>query len=177
MLNLGQKEKEGLLGNQFLTDRHMNAVSTVLMKQFPELPSLHNTLTITSFHPAEEGSFFYHNFCGHWALSRLADGKAHVYHSMQPRHLTPALTAQLHSLYGHLKKKNKLEIILPQVQKQQGTSDCGCFVICFSVSLMLGENSSELVYVQKELCYHIADCFSMGYFTRPPSMDMKAKCT
>ena len=147
------------------------------MKQFPELPSLQNTLTITWLHPAEEGSFFYHNFCGHQALSRLADGKMHVYDSMQPRSLTPAIIEQLCSLYGHLKKKNKLEIILPHVQKQQGTSDCGCFAISFSVSLMFGENPLELVYVQKELHYHIADCFSVGCFTWPPSMDRKAKCT
>ena len=88
------------------------------------------------------------------------------------------LIEQLHSLYGHLKNSNnKLEVILPQVQTQKGTTDCGCFAISFSVSLMLGENPSELVYTQKQLRQHIAECFSRGYFTQPPSINRKAKRT
>ena len=120
---------------------------------------------------AVDGSSASHSSCGHWALSRLAHGKVHLYDSMQPRSLAPALIEQLHSLYGHLKSDNKMEIVLPHVLKQKGT----CFAICFSVSLMLGENPSELVYAQKEQWYHIANCFSMGYLTRPPSTDRKAK--
>ena len=108
----------------------MNAASTILMKQFPELPLLQNT-RLTSLHPAKEGSFFT-TFVDTGPCQDLLT----VYDSMQPRSLAPALIEQLHSLYGHLKSSKKIEIVLPQVQKQKGPVTVAASL---SVSLMLGE--------------------------------------
>ncbi len=122
-----------LLKGGLLTDKHMDACLNTLSKQFPDIPDPQTALLAQlpgSLKAAQEKSMFFHNFSGHWALSRLSSGIVFLFDSLLPKELDLKLKEQMLSLYG------KCLVQRPYVQRQQGSKVCGCFAIAFYVSLL-----------------------------------------
>ena len=169
---LTEEDKERLSSGAQLSDKHMDGCIAVLKKQFPDMPAPQSTLLTSKpqrLKPAEENSIFFHNFNHHWVVSQLKDDVVYVYDSLLPKHLHPDLQQQLVSLYGNR------AVQIPLVQVQKGSSDCGCFAIAFTISLMYGDDPAAEVYDQKEMRQHLIKCFEYNYFTLFPSKPKKAK--
>ena len=150
----------------------MDGCGSLISKQFPELPTLQKTLyaqNLSKLQPAEELSLFFHNYSAHWVLSHLREGHVYVYDSLQIKTVHPDLKKQLLALYG------ESDVELVPVQLQAGTNDCGCFVVAFAVSLRYGDNPSMLVYRQKEMRQHMANCIQQQRFTPFPASKRRAK--
>ncbi len=81
----------------------------------------------------------------------------------------------MREIHGHLGDGNMLQVRAPQVQQQKGAADCGCFAVCFAVSLALGENPTDLLYSQKEMREHLIQCIEQGYFVPFSSSDKKTR--
>lgn len=152
---------------------HMNGCGLLLSKQFPELHALQKTVysqNISKLQPAKDFSLFFHFYSAHWVLSHFREGHVYLYDSLQCKTLHPNLKEQMVALYG-----DATEVEVIPVQVQVGTQDCGCFAIAFSVSLMFGDNPSSLVYKQKELRQHMADCITEQHWTPFPASERRAK--
>lgn len=161
-LKLSNQEKLQLTNGEKLNDKHMNGTALVLSKQFPDLPALQNTLLVQNLaklQPALEKSVFFHYYCAHWALSHLKQDVVYLYDSLLPKEIHPTLKNQLIALYG------KRKMIVPQVQIQKGSDDCGCFAIAFCVSLLFGDDPATLSYDQTKMRDHITECLSTVHFT------------
>ena len=177
-LNLTPDDRAILQEGGQLNDKIIAGVGMILESQFPELPQFQLTLytqAIENLHPAEEGSLFFHNFSNHWAVSHLAEGRVHLYDSLQSKKIVPELQKQLATLYGHFADEKGLRVFVPQVQLQRGATDCGCFAVAFAVSLLFGDDPSSLLYNQKEMRGHIKECLLAELFTPFPANEKKAR--
>ena len=151
----------------------MNATCILIREQFPDMPVPQTTLCAArpqSIKKAKEKSFFFHNFCQHWALSYIRDNTVYLYDSLQPKGINSStLAEQLRALYG-----NRI-VKVPQVQLQKGSEDCGCFAIAFCVSLMFGDDPATLYYDQKQMRKHLVQYFEAKCFTPFPACSKKLR--
>lgn len=150
----------------------MNATSLVLAKQFTTLPKPQNTLLVQNLdriQPAKEKSIFFHFYSAHWALSHLNEDVVYLYDSLRSKNIHPVLEKQLVTLYGRRK------VIVPQVQIQRGSDDCGCFAIAFCVSLLFGDDPATHVYDQEKMRDHIIECLSNTHFSPLPGRRKRSK--
>ena len=171
-LHLEVHDEQVLKEQESLTDKHMNAAASLLSQQFPDLPPIQCTLYSNiegRLQKAENNSVFFHSFSNHWCVSYFKEDTVQVYDSLQPKTLNQTLKKQLLDLYGNKKGS------IVQVQKQRGVTDCGCFTLAFTFSILCGDNPSLLVYDQSRLREHILQCFNAGFFQPFPSTEKKAK--
>lgn len=171
-LHLTEEDKKTLLGSERLIDKHIDGCGLLINKQFPELPRVQTTLytqKVSKITPAEDLSLFFHYYSAHWVLSHLSEGHVHIYDSLLIKTVHPILKQQLQALYG------EHDVELVPVLKQSGTSDCGCFVVAFAVSLLYGDNPAMLVYRQKEMRRHMADCLQKQHLIPFPASKRRAK--
>ena len=54
-------------------------------------------------------------------------------------------------------------VIMKNMQKQNGSLDCGLFAIAVMTSLAHKENPSTVTYDQKRLKQHLQECFYQAY--------------
>ena len=47
---------------------------------------------------------------------------------------------------------------MPQVQKQSGKSDCGCFAVAWAVHLAYGDKPATIILDQTQLGSHLEAC-------------------
>ena len=161
-LKLCDTDRRRLTDGALLTDKHMDGSAQLLAKQFPDMPGPQTTLRgqrPNLLQPAKENSMFFHNFCGHWALSHLKEDVVYLYDTLQPKSLHPDLQQQMVALYG------KRTVKIPSVQVQKGTTDCGCFAIAFCVTLLYGDDPTCLKYDQKKMREHIVTSLINRHFS------------
>ena len=160
-LKLSNQEKLQLTNGEKLNDKHMNGTALVLSKQFPcrsTCTTKHSACAKPCQTPASIGeiSFLSLLLC---SLGTIAQDVVYLYDSLLPKEIHPTLKNQLIALYG------KRKIIVPQVQIQKGSDDCGCFAIAFCVSLLFGDDPATLSYDQTKMRDHITECLSTVHFT------------
>ena len=101
----------------------MDGTSLLLAEQFPDMPAPQTTLRTTRLElikAAKDGSFFFHNFCEHWALSYIRDDVIYLYDSLQPKCIHCNLAEQLSALYGNWKVK-VLSVQMSKFKKETKT--------------------------------------------------------
>ena len=160
----------------WLTDQHIHAANKLLSKQFPELQGLQSTLLSQNggFVPVtSDGTAVQIHFCNgnHWVASSYRNQIISVYDSRPSRTMSTGLQEQLAHLYGHLESSmedNGLTIHHVPVQRQQGLSDCGPFVIAFALHAALGHDLKDITFDQEKLRGHLLSCFSDGHLAEFP---------
>ena len=78
----------------------------------------------------------------HWVTTCFMEGQVLLYDSLGQAKttLTPGLKKQVIELYGTTAGEGGvLNVAVPQVQKQSGKTECGCFAIAWAVHLAYGE--------------------------------------
>ena len=60
---------------------------------------------------------------------------------------------------------NDIKIVMPTVQKQVGSKDCGLFAIAISMALMLNVPPSTKEFNQSFMRSHLVSCLENGTFT------------
>ena len=68
--------------------------------------------------------------------------------------------------------KDELTYIVPACQEQEGADDCGLFAAAFLTDLALGNDPSLIVYDQKLLRHHMAQCFKDAEIRPFPQLRM-----
>ena len=67
----------------------------------------------------------------------------------------------------------EISIDIPDVQKQQGGSDCGLFALAFTTSLCANNSPSEISYIQHQFRNHLVSCFQNRMMSPFPARKRK----
>ena len=149
-----------------LTDRYVNSASAIIKQDFPDIKGLQSTLNAQrqkGFEPAEEGSIqvlYCANNYQHWVMTCFMEGQVLLYDSLGQAKatLTPGLKKQMIELYGTAAGEGVLNVAVPQLQKQSGKTDCGCFAIAWAVHLAYGDKPETIILDQRKLHSHLEAC-------------------
>ena len=63
--------------------------------------------------------------------------------------------------------ESRISFLLPKVQRQEGTHDCGLFAIAFAAKLCFSHNPvavSSMEYTQYAMHGHLINCLESAYF-------------
>lgn len=96
----------------------------------------------------------------HWVTSCYINGTVKLYDSLSCKILCSALEKQLKTLYGSLADSGELRVVVPSVQQQRGSNDCGVFAIAFLFHLALDDSQEDLIFKQSSMRHHLETCFS-----------------
>ena len=94
--------------------------------------------------------------------------------------MTPGLIKQIIELYGTTAGEGgvlNVHVAVPQVQKQSGKTDCGCFAIAWTVHLAYGDKPETIILDQTKLCSHLETCLLKQQFTPFSHTIKKTQCT
>ena len=94
--------------------------------------------------------------------------------------LTPGLIKQIIELYGTTAGEGgvlNVHVAVPQVQKQSGKTDCGCFAIAWTVHLAYGDKPETIILDQTKLRSHLEACLLKQQFTPFPHTIKKTQRT
>ena len=166
--------KEILVNGGQLDDQHIHLAQTLLQKQFSHLNGLQSTLLSETdgFAPVQQEGIQIHHVreTGHWVTSSSIGQSVAVYDSkFSGGDMSSSLTHQLALIYKLLVSTEDeygdaidppiLCVELPNVQQQNGVTDCGLFAIAFAVHLALGDDVAKLNFDQAEMRHHLQQCF------------------
>ena len=176
-LSLSLTDKYLLLHNKKLNSNHMEAVNIITRKQFPNIQSLQLTEKVPTFIKAEgrwhagtvmdpvtaPAGQILHTHSDHWVVSFLEkDNKIYVFDSLGTERpesciLTPGLQIQLAILYG--KDKKSLDIIFPDTQRQNNSTDCGLFAIAHLLEFCMKQKTCpNVIFDTTKMRKHLSSC-------------------
>ena len=171
-ISLKLEEKEMLLGGLQLTDMHINASQMILKNQFPLINGLTSTLTVSS---TSFGSWvsnyiqIFHCRGNHWiTITTLGcdPGCVCVFDS-----LYNDIDHETKSIVNFVFARSDIVFIQPQVNKQQGVTDCGLFAIAYATYLAFEKEIQRLSvhqFEQKQLRTHLVSCLEHKYLVAFP---------
>ena len=174
-LGLTVSDLEQLVGGEWLTDKHINAVNKLFHKQFPSLNGFQDPITLASAYAYNSPS---KNFIqivnisnNHWVCASnvlCMPGSVEVYDS-KPSCSIGAFV--LHKQIAKILKtaEKSFEVKHVDVQRQRGGSDCALFAIAYATTLCLGGDPHISRYVQNNLRAHLAKCFQSQTITEFPA--------
>lgn len=180
-LELEEEDKEILLSGQWLTDKHISAINTLLLKEYPEQNGLRNTVVLFEGLPWKSKA---DNFVqvinvsrNHWVCAAnigCPENIVNVYDSIPAYSIdSPSLKRQLAAILRT--QAPSFEVNFINVQRQIGSSDCGLFAIANAVSLCLGNDPHMLRYDQKQMRNHLYNCFENHSITPFPMKMIPAR--
>ena len=167
-LGLDEDDKDRLLSNKWLTDKHMHACSVLLKKAHPSQSGLHHTITLAkSPHRCASPADFVqiaHINQSHWVCISSINcppGVVDVFDSSPYSSSTSKVLLKQAAGLAHCQEK-QLEVRFVDVQSQNGADDCGVFAIAFATSLCIGVDPHLLSLNQDEMREHLINCFEEG---------------
>jgi len=83
----------------------------------------------------------------------------HVYDSLFAELDQESYDLMLQIFYSRTNNR-RATIVMKELQKQTGSSDCGLFCIAIMTSLAHKENPSAVKYDQNQMTQHLVDCYS-----------------
>ena len=160
-----------------LNDCHVNSASALIKQAFPEIGGLQNTLNQqrkeNGFKPVDDGSIQI-LYCGdktkHWVTTCSLDNKVLLYDSLRRSSIEAELQRQIKTVYGATTK----EVVLPTVQKQTNSVDCGCYAIAWAIHLALGERPEDMRLEPKSIRQHLEQIFVHKELTPFPNTVKKS---
>lgn len=167
-----------MLGDKWLTDKHVRAVNSLLSSQFPTLNGLQDPLQVAiPDKPYESAS---NNFIqvinitnSHWVCASnviCPPGVVEVYDSKPNFSIG---SSALHEQVAKILKtsENSFQLNHVDVQRQRGPDDCGLFTIANATTLCFGKDPNCESYEQSELRGHLAKCFKLQEISMFPMAD------
>ena len=161
-----------LSANEMLTDVHINAAQNVLVKQFPKVPGLEDTVLGSKLQfNMHSGDFvqILHDGGLHWiCVSNLfcEDNSVEVFDSMYaslPVHVKMQVACIM------MVQQAALTVKVVNFQRQSGGSDCGLFAIAAATELCHGNDPSKKVFYQDQMRDHLLACLKNDQLTPFPS--------
>ena len=174
-LGLTIPDLKQLTGGEWLTDRHMNGVNKLLLRQFPGFNGFNDPLMLAVHDEKYASSNFVQIVnisCIHWVcVSNVlsSPGVVEVYDSKPNCSVGAVLHRQVAKLLRTAEKSFELKYI--DVQRQRGSSDCGLYAIANATTLCYGGDPHITSYNQEEFRAHLARCFESRCMTMFPAAD------
>ena len=104
------------------------------------------------FHTEQHEALQIHFVAGnHWVASSSFEHQVTVYDSKYSSKFHPSLTHQLACIYRSLRTiyddgSSMLDVEVPNMQQQFGSSDCGLFAIVFAVHLAFKDDPRHILF-------------------------------
>ena len=168
---LQMTDKAVLECGEELSDRHIQMAQSIIKKQFPLLGGLRNTLLqeqVVIGCTVNAVQILHCNKRKHWItvtiVQMVSKNKVNVNDTLFNKldYETKGVVKKLCAL------KRTGDINMIPIQKQQGSKDCGVFVIAIMISLTFDENPTCVTYRQNHLRNHLIDCFINTKFSPFP---------
>ena len=158
---------------EWLTDKHINAAHSLLRKQFPYQQGLQDTLLIEQCGTYRSGNDYFVQIVyvngNHWVCAS---------NKFSPPGAIDVFDCSSSSNSTNLKRQLAIMLKCPsasflvrnvEVQRQNGTSDCGLFAIAFAHTLCLGVDPHIINFKQDLMRTHYESCIDDKKFTMFPT--------
>lgn len=165
-LSLIQKDKEVLLRNGKLNDRHINYAQRMLHSQFPQVEGLGHTLLQKRKQPKkiESGLQIIHDRGDHWVVASNVAGhdKVQVYDSVYS-----AIDQGTKEVISNLfQLSNNPVIEIAEMQKQREANQCGLFAIAVATNILSSISTQQ--FQEQHMRSHLVACLENNAFTPFP---------
>ena len=177
-LGLHKEDKDIICNGDWITDKHVSAMNTLLTAQFPTQQGLQDSLLLAWHCRYESGASNFVQIINisrqHWVCASnvlSSPGVVEVFDSM------PKYSFDSSILKKHVATilKTSFDLHHIEVQRQIGSDDCGLFAIAFAVDLCLGKDPHVMSYKQDHLRSHYIECVDKRLFTQFPNSDSPRK--
>ena len=190
-IDLNEKDREIIESDSgWMNDKIINAAQKLLK---PSINGLQNTLFISTFND-ETGSWvinkdwngqsapsaqIHFNGNNHWLLTyqKVNNGPVYIVDSLKSkRTLNANMTIQISQLYNV--DDNYINVIIPDVQRQNNSSDCGVFSIAFLIELLLTQFAVDISNIRFDhslMRKHLLRCLNTETFSVFPKISKMPK--
>ena len=172
-LILTQHDRNILLSDRWLNDKHIEAAQTMLKKQFEEYGGLQSTVNQLTkpLTQIDNCIQIIHVQKSHWAvITTIGTGSRYKikYYDSSYAEIFEETERVIANLIPS--PTCTVEIDIMMTRKQVGTNDCGLFAIAIATTLANREDPSTLIYIQDEMRAHLANCFQQQKLTPFPTI-------
>ena len=156
-INLSMQDKTTIQEGSWLSDMHINFAQSLLKLQFKNVEGLQDTVYQNKFKfdSTKKIIQILHISGNHWIVIsniRCGNEKMHIYDS-----LYTGIGEQAKELILSIFDYRALSLsMFPEVQKQEGSNDCGVFAIATATSILFG---LPIKFTQSLLRPHLVNCF------------------
>jgi len=154
-LDLKWEDKRVLLNNERLNDTHILAAQKLIKSKYKRTIGLQDPLLAQrSFkYVGEYGDSvqIHYNGDSHWLTSASIGGEIKVFDSLLYK-ITDYTRKQLDQCY------ERIQYDMADVQKQDGSHDCGLFAIAFAVGIASGNWNAKAFFDQSLMRTHLQKC-------------------
>ena len=166
---LMETDREAIVSDDLLNDRHINYAQTLLHYQFPLTEGLHNTLLQKKNRQQKIkcGIQIIHDRGNHWIVASTIDSdqSVQVYDSVYST--VNAKTVDVINNIFVITDETKIDLKRTQIQK--GSQDCGLFAIAIATALLNGLDMSQITFCQEDMRQHLISCFTAKLLTPFPT--------
>lgn len=174
-LNLTMADKELITANDWLTDKHINAVNKLLLNQFPNQNGLQDPLLLAAMKQYKSGNTNFVQILNvnrqHWVCvsnKNCPPGEVEIYDSL-PNFTKNSFTVRCQVATIMKTKEDSFLMSHVDVQRQIGSNDCALFAIAFAVNLCFGQDPHSVGYAQFSLRDHLLTCLENNKLTPFPT--------
>ena len=167
---LTDSDKEAILINEFLNDRHINYAQSLLHYQFATIEGLQNTLFQNKQRPKKitHGIQIIHDRGNHWIV-------AYIPSSGEPVEVYDSVYSTVNDVTAGVIKNlfeitDESKINMKKMQRQIGATDCGVFAIAVCTALLHDSSvdMSQIRFHQEKMRDHLVTCFTDNLLTPFP---------
>ena len=161
-LTLFPSDRKSLINGRWLNDAVITAGQKLLKDAYPHIGGLQPTiLGMTLAFEVQRGEFLQvlHINDNHWiTASNIGCPVATIdlFDSMQCTKLSFRPKAQIAALL--FTDQPEITVCFQPVQLQQGTNDCGFFLLAFATSLCGGQTPTQITYIHHQVRDHLCHC-------------------
>ena len=178
--HLSEQDISTISTGDWLTDHIVGAAQSVLREQFPHARGLENTTLGPIFNfSVQKGQFsqILNTGSHHWVLVSTVGcytpSVVYLYDSLFSGRIAALVQKQIASII--YEEGTSFKVIVPNVQHQNNSDDCGVYAIAFLVSLLHGLNPSNLTFDRKLIRQHLLKSLESGSFDPPLSKVPKCR--
>ena len=140
---------------------HIDGAHALLKQQYPEINGLQSTLYQQSDKPLLQPNNaiqVIHILPQHWATILTIGCKENTIELYDSVFNTISLSTK-NTIIKLLKPNDSVTVFIKNVAKQTGGTDCGLYAIAYCTSLLNGNDPCGVIYDQREMRSHLANCF------------------
>ena len=183
-LKLSNDEIKIIISNDMLSDESINLAMNFLHRQFPNFDgfvdsSIGKCNGFEIIRPNKPYIQIFHVGSLHWICvantlpNKMTNQNHFIYDSLCGKKLNRDTIEQISS-YSFC-SNDELSMNIMPVQQQRNGTDCGLFAIAFATSLAYGDDPTELLYDDNQLCRHLLYCLKKENMERFPSKPPKTR--
>ena len=160
-----------------LTDKHISFANSLISRQFPHIGGLRSTLLQNRYYsfPLQSIQPIFCKEREHWIVAsnvmQTSDHRTvNVYNSSFTELNQESYDLILRIFHTRINDDRRTTVVMKELQKQKGSTDCGLFAIAVMTSLAHKEDPSTTKYNQNKMRQHLLDCFSNKFLMPFPKL-------